>query len=155
MRRKWGKRIIRILAILVIVLIVMVAVAELLIGLGVRSFSQTAQANFPGKRVEALVAMVECESCSLQDRNHAVWALGQLDDARALPVLEKYYTGARCDHLKKLCQNTLQVALRHLRHQDSNRSESFLWRWMLPEEIDEVTINSTVTGHQAKVIYLI
>lgn len=117
-----------------IILLAMVAVAEFLIGSGVRSFSQTAQAHFPGKRVEALMAMVECESCSLRDRNHAVWALGQLDDPRALPVLEKHYTGAKCGHLRNLCPKTLQIALRHLRHQDNNSGESFLWRWMLPAE---------------------
>ncbi len=132
MRRNLGKYILRALAFLVIVLFVVVASAELMIGSGVRRFSQTAQAHFPGRRVEALIAMVECKSCSLQDRNHAVWALGQLDDLRALPVLEKHYTGAKCDHLSNLCQDTLQTALRHLRHQDNNRGESILWRWMLP-----------------------
>ncbi len=134
MQRNLGKYILRALAILVIVLLVVVAGAELLIGSGVRSFSQTAQAHFPGRRVEALIAMVECKSCSLQDRNHAVWALGQLDDLQALPILEKHYTGAKCDHLRNLCQDKLQTALRHLRHQDNNRGESLLWRWMLPIE---------------------
>jgi hypothetical protein len=134
MRRNLGKYILRALAILVIVLFVVVAGAELMIGSGVRSFSQTAQAHFPGRRVEALIAMVECKSCSLQDRNHAVWALGQIDDLRALTVLEKHYTGVKCDHLRNLCQDTLQTALRHLRHQDNNRGESLLWRWMLPIE---------------------
>ncbi len=129
-----GKYIIRVFVILVIVLFAIVAVAELLIGSGVRAYSQTAQAHFPGKRVEALIAMVGCESCNMQDRNHAVWTLGQLDDPRALPVLEKYYTGAKCDHLKNLCQGTLQIVLRHLRHEDNNRFESVLWRWMLPAE---------------------
>ena len=134
MRHNLRKYIFRALVILVIVLFAAVAGAELLIGLGVRGFSQTAQSHFPGKRVEALMAMVKCESCSMNDRNHAVWALGQLDDPRALPVLEKYYTGAKCDHLKYPCQQTLKTALRHLRHQDSNRGESLLWSWMLPTE---------------------
>ena len=93
MRRKWGWYIIRGFVILVIVLFAIVAIAELLIGSGVRASCQTAQAHFPGKRVEALIAMVECESCNMQDRNHAVWALGQLDDPRALPVLEKLIPG--------------------------------------------------------------
>ncbi len=127
MGRKWS----RIFAIIVIVLLLMVAVAELMIGSGVRSFSQIAQAQFPGKRIDALIAMVDCESCSLHDRNNAVWALGQIDDERALPILEQYYTGAKSGHLS---QDTLRIALRHLRHQDINRSESFLWRWMLPAD---------------------
>ena len=132
MRRKWGG----IFAVFCIVLFLVIAVpelmvAELMIGPAVKSFSQTAQAQFPGKRIEALMAMVDCESCSLWDRNNAVWALGQLDDARALPVLEKYYTGAKSGYLSP---DTLRIALRHLRHQDINRFESFLWRWMLPAE---------------------
>jgi hypothetical protein len=118
----------------VIVLFVVVAGAELLIGSGVRRFSQTAQAHFSGRRVEALMAMVECKSCSLQHRNHAVWALGQLGDFRGLQVLEKHYTGAKWDHQRNLCQDTLQTPLRHLRHQDNNGGESLLWRWMSPSE---------------------
>jgi hypothetical protein len=121
MRRNVGKCIFKVLAILIIVLFAVGIGAELLIGLGVRSFSQTAQAHFPDKRVEALMAMVKCETCRMNDRNHAVWALGQLDDPRALPVLEKYYTGAKCNHLEHLCQKTLKIAVRHLQHQDINR----------------------------------
>jgi hypothetical protein len=134
MRRERGKYLIRGLAILAILLFAMVAAAELLIGSGVTARSQTAQAHFPGKRIDALIRMVECDSCNPQDRNDAVWTLGQLDDPRALPVLEKYYTGAKCDHARYLCQETLQIALRHLRHEDNNRFESVLWRWMLPSE---------------------
>jgi hypothetical protein len=134
MGRNWGKYVFRVIAILVIVLFAVTAIMELLIGSGVKSSIQAAQAHFPGKRVEALMAMVECESCSLEDRNQAVWALGQLDDRRALPVLEKYYTGKPCNHRLEMCQPKLRIALRHLRHQDKNRFEAFLWRWMLPAE---------------------
>ncbi len=134
MWRKIGRCIIGILATLVIVLFAVVSVAELLIGSQVRNSSNTAQARFPGNRVEALIAMVQCESCDMHDRNHAVWALGQLDDVRALPVLEKYWTGKPCDHQRNICQETLRVALRHLRHEDNNRYESLMWRWMLPSE---------------------
>ena len=126
MRRKWGKYLIRVFVILVIVLFAIVSIAELLIGSGVRANSQTAQAHFPGKRVEALIAMVECESCNMQDRNHAVWTLGQLDDPRALPVLQKYYAGTRGYQPNNLSQDRLRIALRHLRHDDHNRFESVL-----------------------------
>jgi hypothetical protein len=138
MKRKWGS----IFAVFFIVLFFMIAliavadlmVAELMIGPAVRSFSQTAQAQFHGKRIEALTAMVDCESCSLRDRNYAVWTLGQLDDPRALPVLEKYYAGAKGYQPNNLSQDRLRIALRHLRHEDYNRFESVLWRWMLPVE---------------------
>ena len=125
--RKWT---IRISAILFITLLALICVAELMIGSGVRRFSQIAQERFPGDRVQALAAVVECESCELSDRNHAVWALGQLADPRALPVLEKYYTGEKCDHLHKICQYELKKALRLAR--SGYNSEAYLWRWMLP-----------------------
>lgn len=139
MRRKWGEIFALFFIALFIVLFIVIAVpelmvAELMIGPAVRSFSRTAQAQFPGKRIEALMAMVDCESCSLQDRNDAVWTLGQLDDPRALPVLQKYYAGARDYQPNNLSQNKLRIALRHLRHEDHNRFESVLWRWMLPVE---------------------
>jgi len=135
MLRKWG----RIFAGTVIVLFFMFAVfmvvpAEVMIGSGVRSISNTAQAQSPGKRVEALMAMVDCESCSLHDRNNAVWALGQLDDPRALRVLEKYYAGAMGYQQNNLSQDRLRIALRHLRHEDYNRFESVFWCWMLPTD---------------------
>jgi hypothetical protein len=69
-------------------------------------------ARFPGDRVAALAAVVECGECSLQDRNHAVWALGQLEAERALPVLQKYYDGERCTHSTRVCQHELGKAIR-------------------------------------------
>jgi hypothetical protein len=126
--------VIKISIFLFVALFALIAVAEVMIGSGVRRFSRAAQARFPGKRAEALIAMVECESCDMRDRNHAVWALGQLDDPRALAVLERYHTGEKCDHVHSLCQKTLGIALRHLRQEDNNRGEAFLWRWMLPDE---------------------
>jgi hypothetical protein len=105
-------------------------VVILSIGSGIRRYSDEARQTFPGDRITALMAVVDCESCSLTDRNHAVWALGQLADRRALPVLHKYYTGQTCDHLRALCQHELQKALK-LAEAGSNPS-AFLWRWMLP-----------------------
>jgi len=131
MRRKWIKYVIRGFATLVILLFILIAVAEWMIGSGVRNSIQSAQSHFPGKRVDALIALVQCEPCSLENKNRAVWALGQLDDPRALPVLEKYYTGKPCNHRTTICQEKLRIALRHLRHEDQNRFESVLWRWML------------------------
>jgi hypothetical protein len=126
--KKWANRII---VLLFVLLLTTFSVIELSIGWGVRSSIRAAQKQFPGDRVKALIAMVECRSCEMNDRNRAVWALGQLDDARAAQVLEKYYTGKPCNHLNNICQEKLRIALRHLRHEDGNRYESFLWRWML------------------------
>jgi hypothetical protein len=104
---------------------------SLAIGGGIHSYSRRAQSMFPGERVEALIAMVDCQNCILEDRNHAVWALGQLAEKRALPVLQKYYTGMKCDHERFICQYELRKAL-NLAAKGHNPS-AFLWRWMLSE----------------------
>ena len=43
--------------------------------------------------VEALIAQLEDEHQSFRSRNSAIWGLGAMGDSRALPVLQKYYTG--------------------------------------------------------------
>jgi hypothetical protein len=73
--------------------------------------ARLAQQRFSGDRVEALIHLVESDRQLLQERNRAVWALGRLRDARALPVLRKYYTGGKCDHAKYLCQSELRKAI--------------------------------------------
>ena len=51
------------------------------------------------------------EGHSLKERNQAVWALGQIGDPSALPLLKKYYTGEECRHDKFLCQWELEKAI--------------------------------------------
>lgn len=46
-----------------------------------------------GDCVEALMLQLDDEHQGFRARNHAIWALGQLGDKRALPLLQKYYTG--------------------------------------------------------------
>jgi hypothetical protein len=81
------------------------------IGSGVRSISAEALQHHPGDRVPALMAYVESDEHSLADRNRAVWALGQLGDPGALPVLQKHWTGRPCDHEHELCQKELEKAI--------------------------------------------
>ena len=78
---------------------------------GVKDMSAKATKEFPGDRVQALIAYVGSENHTLKDRNRAVWALGQIGDKSALPVLESFYTGAECDHDKHLCQRELSHAI--------------------------------------------
>jgi len=70
--------------------------------------------RFGGDKVEALVKLVACDGCAVTERNHAVWALGQIGDPRAMPALQKYYTGAKCDHQHALCQYELRKAIRKI-----------------------------------------
>jgi len=78
----------------------------------VREMSAVAVQEYPGDRVEALMTYVDSENHSLRQRNRAVWALGQIGDKRALPVLEKWYTGGPCDHANALCQRELEKAIK-------------------------------------------
>ncbi len=43
--------------------------------------------------VDGLMMMLDDEKQGYHTRNHAIWALGQFGDKRALPVLNKYFTG--------------------------------------------------------------
>ena len=79
---------------------------------GVKEISAEATQQYPGDRIEALITYVKSENRSLRKRNRAVWALGQIGDDRALPVLEKSYTGGPCDHDNLLCQGELQKAIK-------------------------------------------
>ena len=78
----------------------------------VKEIGAEATQEFRGDRIEALMSYVNSENHSLRQRNRAVWALGQIGDERALPVLEKWYTGGPCDHDNSLCQRELQRAVK-------------------------------------------
>lgn len=65
----------------------------------------------PDDDIAALIEYAESDEHDIKDRNHTVWALGQLCDDRALSVLEKLYTGNECDHDKALCQYELGKAV--------------------------------------------
>ncbi|MFB0524791.1 MAG: HEAT repeat domain-containing protein [Phycisphaerae bacterium] len=78
----------------------------------VKEISAEATQQYQGDRVEALIAYINSEDHNLKEKNHVVWALGQLGDERALPVLEKSYTGQPCNHDKSLCQRELRRAIK-------------------------------------------
>jgi len=84
----------------------------LYIGAHVKTVCAEAMQEYPGDRVEAVIAYMESERHSLKERNKAVWALGYLGDKRPLPVLKKYHTGPPCDHDKYLCQGELGKAIK-------------------------------------------
>ena len=65
----------------------------------------------PGDDLAALIAYLESDSHSPREKNQAVWALGQLRDSRALPALERYYTGQPCNHDEFICQRELAKAI--------------------------------------------
>lgn len=63
------------------------------IGYEVKNNCQNAKNKYAGDCVEALINTLNDESQSYANRNSAIWALGQIGDSKALPALEKIYTG--------------------------------------------------------------
>ena len=122
-----GSQIIGRLALTAAVLLAAVfVVTAALIGSAVQAASDAALREQPADRVLALLSYVESPTHTLQARNRAVWALGQLGDARALPVLQKYSTGEACDHHHRLCQHELRKAIRLCN--GATNLTSHLWR---------------------------
>ena len=96
------------------------------ISAGVKSIYQEAQEIYPGTKVSALMEYVDSEDQNLRKRNRAVWALGQLGDPMALPVLLKYYSGSPCDHTEFLCQHELKKAIKLC--QGAVNASAWTWR---------------------------
>jgi hypothetical protein len=69
-------------------------IASVWIGHEVKAQCLLAQAEYPGDCVTALTAVLDDETRGFKPRNNAIWALGQIGDQRALPLLQSYYTGA-------------------------------------------------------------
>lgn len=63
------------------------------IGYDVKDKCQDAKHQYGGKCTDALVSLLNDDTRGFRDRNDAIWALGQLGDENALPVLQSYYTG--------------------------------------------------------------
>jgi len=68
-------------------------VTSVWIGYEAKSLCQNAKWQYGGDCIEALIAQLNDERQGFRARNHAIWALGQFGGSRALPVLQKYYTG--------------------------------------------------------------
>jgi len=105
------------------------------IGYSVKYHCYQAKQKYSGDRVEALIAMLNDESQSFGDRNSAIWALGQLGDERALPVLQSYYTGDIPDREPwhgVVSQYELEKAI-NLTSGGLNIS-AFIWRNFVKEE---------------------
>lgn len=63
------------------------------IGYEVQDTCHDAIQSYGGDCIGALTTLVEDETKPYQDRNSAIWALGQFGDNRALNTLQNLYTG--------------------------------------------------------------
>ena len=124
--RQWARFVTRAALFALVLIAALAAAAAWSIASGVQAASEAALAEHPGDRVPALMAYVESPTHTLRARDRAVWALGQVADARALPVLEKHLTGKACDHDRDLCQYELRKAIRLCR--GTPNMLAFTWR---------------------------
>jgi hypothetical protein len=56
---------------------------------GVAGITEQAKSAFPGDAVESLSSFILSDSQSFEDKNTAIWVLGQLADPEAIPFLEE------------------------------------------------------------------
>lgn len=92
----------------------------------IRELISEARLKYPGDPVEALTAYVDDDTRSMKKRNRAIWALSQISDQRALPVLEKHYVGGECNHSRMVCQYELEKAIRSSKR-DAQRTGRWPW----------------------------
>jgi len=88
-----------------------------LISYSVKEKCAIAQEKYNGDCAESLIAYLDDEQNSFHSRNSAIWALGQLGDERALPILKKYYTGyngERNNRHQELAQLELKRAIGYM-----------------------------------------
>lgn len=99
-------------AIIIVVIFFLFLLSVNLIGYSVKEKCQLAQDRYEGDCVEALISYLEDDKNSFRSRNAAIWALGQLGDSRAVPVLRSYYTGYDNGPVVKLNEGISQYELK-------------------------------------------
>lgn len=80
--------------------------------------------------VEALMLTLDDEKQGFRTRNHAIWALGQFGDSRALTVLQKYYTG-NIPAREPLDETISQYELKKAINLANGGSNLLAWLWRL------------------------
>ncbi len=100
------------------------------IGKAVKTQCQHAMRVYEGECVEALISLLKDENQNFRARNSAIWALGQLGDSRALPVLQSFYTGEIPDR-EPLDQTISQYELKKAINLTSGgfNITAFIWRY--------------------------
>ncbi len=127
------KKIIYLFAIGLSIFLFIFFIGSIWIGYEVNRVCFEAKRNY-GKSdcVQALIYLVEDKNRSFRTRNEAVWALGQFADSKALPVLQKYYTGnipERESYDQILTQYELQKAINLIRGEIN--LTAWIWRWKI------------------------
>ena len=82
------------------------------IGAAVRATCREAAGEFGGDCMGALAAYAESEQHTFEERNHAIWALGEIGDRRAVLTLERLLRGELIDgnRIPKVCRTGMSRA---------------------------------------------
>ncbi len=102
------------------------------IGFEVKSLCQSATTSYGGTCPDSLIMSLQDDTNSFKSRNDAIWALGQIGDPKALPVLQSFYTGIIPDrepYNGTISQYELKKAI-NLTSGGTNIS-AFIWRALL------------------------
>ena len=91
----------------------------------INSISKMTINKYKGDRIEAMIKFLGSEEEELRHKNRVIWALGKLEDKRALAVLRRLYTGKECDHKKYVCQYELKKAISRL---EGSRMDLFTYK---------------------------
>jgi signal transduction histidine kinase len=94
----------------------------------VKDGCREARSTYGGDCVEALARLLDDEHRSFRSRNDAIGALGWLRDPRALPALERYYTGV-IPPREPLDQTISQYELRKSVRLLKGETKTFLLFW--------------------------
>ena len=77
----------------------------------INKICESVMSKYEGDKIEALLTALNSDSYTLKEKNSIIWALGYLNDQRALPVLKSLRTGNECDHEHHVCQRELNRAI--------------------------------------------
>jgi len=98
---------------------------------GVQQYARSAKVAYEGDAVSALIALAEDEHAPFEQRNGAVWALGQIGDPRALPALQalKSYEVQKppYDSTAYIVQYSVEKALKQISGYSLTR---WMYRWL-------------------------
>jgi len=127
----WKKIILYGLPIGFTVLLILFVITLHWISSDVRAICKQAQQKYEGDCVEALIAYLEKEPLTFKEKNDVIWALGEIGDKRAIPALQRLYTGKPCpkpcDSSKYICQYGIKKAIRGCKGLNVVR---YVWRWI-------------------------
>lgn len=129
--KNFKKNLLYILAICFSVFMLFFVICCTWIGYEVKEQCQRASRQYDGDCTSSLIALLQDEKQSYRSKNSAIWALGQLGDKRALPILEELYTGNIPDREpldKTISQYELKKAVNLAR--GGFNATAFFWRYL-------------------------